>query len=233
MGLDILIMPLSRYLSGRFQSPLEQALGSAVERVGSAKPSNDAATVAEHVAGLKERLLREAGAEDAPWDEASEPAWTGQYHYRAYTDLRAFAAHQDHPRTKGWFSKEIVPFREEEDVSRYQGLLAVLNKGKSTSFPHLIVHADTHGYWVPLRFKAPLIVDRENYFVVGSSVLLLEELDRLGKLLGMTRDWGELSSGETAAAKDDPLGSVKYGWSVLHHAARTSVKQRMPIIFDG
>jgi hypothetical protein len=61
----------------------------------------------------------------------------------------------------------------------------------------------------------------------------MEELDRLKPLLGMTKDWAELEKGEGAHADGDPLGPVKYGWSVLHVAARLSVQHRMPVIFDG
>lgn len=68
---------------------------------------------------------------------------------------------------------------------------------------------------------------------VGSSVALLRELDALGPVLGMTRDWGELTSGEAAAPEEDPLGKVRYGWSVLHYAARTSVQHGLPIVVDG
>lgn len=233
MGLDVHVMPLSSYLSGQFQSPLEKILGSKVTRVGSAKPENEEDTVREYVRTLKERLVREAGAADAEWDETREPALGVQYTYQAYTDLRGFAAYQDYPKKEGWFSKKVVPFRIEEDPAKYSGLAGICGKGKSSAYPHLIIHADTDGYWVPVRFKQPLMLDRESYFVVGSSIVLLEELDRLGQILGMSRDWGELAEGIGAYADGDPLGSVKYGWSVLHYAARMSVQHRLPIIFDG
>lgn len=67
----------------------------------------------------------------------------------------------------------------------------------------------------------------------GSSIHLLRELDELNHLLGMTRDWGDLKSGESLQADEDPLGLVKYGWGVLHYVARVSVERRLPIVFDG
>ncbi len=68
---------------------------------------------------------------------------------------------------------------------------------------------------------------------VGSSIRLLAELDGLNERLRIRRDWGELGSGETAAPEGDPLGDVKYGWSVLHYAARVSVEKRLPLVLDG
>src|ERR1043165_1222360 len=68
---------------------------------------------------------------------------------------------------------------------------------------------------------------------VGSSPALLRELEQLGRLLKMTRDWSELKAGETASLEGDPLAEVKYGWSVLHYCARMSVESQLPIVFDG
>ena len=48
----------------------------------------------------------------------------------------------------------------------------------------------------------------------------------------MTRDWGDLKE-EPMAPDGDPLGDVKYGWGVLHYAARVSVDRGLPIVFDG
>lgn len=67
----------------------------------------------------------------------------------------------------------------------------------------------------------------------GSSPRLLRELDDLGRALGMEKDWGMLAEGQTAAAEGDPLGTVKYGWSVLHCAVRISVERALPLVFDG
>lgn len=78
-----------------------------------------------------------------------------------------------------------------------------------------------------LEGTQPLRIDR-----VGSSEALLRELESLRPILGMTQDWGELSSG-AAAPDDDPLSSVKYAWSVLHFAARISAEKQLPIILDG
>lgn len=79
-----------------------------------------------------------------------------------------------------------------------------------------------------LEGTQPLRTDR-----VGSSQALLRELELLRPILGMTQDWGELSSGAAAAPDDDPLYSVKYAWSVLHFAARISAEKQLPIILDG
>jgi len=78
--------------------------------------------------------------------------------------------------------------------------------------------------------KGKHVVD---WFKAGSSIQLLRELDDLNRLLKMARDWGDLKSGESLEADDDPLGMVKYGWGVLHYVARVSVERGLPIIFDG
>jgi hypothetical protein len=83
------------------------------------------------------------------------------------------------------------------------------------------------------RPKPPKGKTIEDWYRAGSSIRLLAELDELNRLLGLKRDWGELANGEGAAKKGDPLGSVKYGWSVLHYAARVSVRKRLPLVFDG
>lgn len=81
--------------------------------------------------------------------------------------------------------------------------------------------------------KVPRGKSLHDWGKVGSSVRLLGELEVLRERLGMTRDWGELKSGEPMAADGDPLDLVKYGWGVLHYAARVSVEKKLPIIFDG
>ena len=81
--------------------------------------------------------------------------------------------------------------------------------------------------------KAPPGKHVMDWYKVGSSIRLLQELDELNRLLGMTRDWGDLKSGESLEADDDPVGLVKYGWGVLHYVAQVSVEKRLPIVFDG
>lgn len=93
------------------------------------------------------------------------------------------------------------------------------------------------GAWADFN-KSLAEKDRANASVrdwhkVGSSRALLVELDELGKLLGMTRDWGQMEPGGSVAPMEDVLGEVKYGWSVLHYCARVSVETRLPIIFNG
>jgi hypothetical protein len=61
----------------------------------------------------------------------------------------------------------------------------------------------------------------------------LRELDELNQQLGLSRDWGQLGAGESMAPEGDPLGDVKYGWAVLHYAARVSVEKRLPLVLDG
>ena len=111
--------------------------------------------------------------------------------------------------------------------------LRVRRNRVNSKFRHLICHASNQGYYLPVDFPTPLQVSEDPWIMAGSSMRLLGELKALGNLLGMTRDWLQLEKGEPVAPAEDPLSRIKYGWSVLHAAARMSVENRLPIVFDG
>ncbi len=72
-----------------------------------------------------------------------------------------------------------------------------------------------------------------DWYKVGSSTVLLRELNELNRHLGLTKDWSDLKHGEPFSDMADPLYQVKYGWLFLQHMARLSVEHKTPIVFDG
>lgn len=127
---------------------------------------------------------------------------------------------------------KVRPFSEKEDPLFHRSFVRTCEKRK-TSFPHLIHHGDNTGCWIPVDFRRPVVLSYSRYEVVGSSVRLLEELGRVGRVLGLKRDWAQLKGETSVAAEDDPLSWVKYGWAVLHACARLSVAHQVPVILDG
>ncbi len=274
MGLDVMVMPLTRYFGGAYQGPVEQLSGGNVQRVGSPKPSDSGSAASEKVETLR-RLVSKAAGREVSWTETGEVAWSAQYHYQAYTYLRAYAAsleypdiepprpgclsfrsrsgprytritlahiqgflafpfsRQPPPRTEGHVPPGTVrPFNDEEDPCDHPSFIRTC-EGDKTRFPHLIHHSDNQGFWVPVDFAEPIVLDAKSFFVLGSSTRLLAELDDVNRSLGQTKDWGQLNSGERASPEGAPLPNVRYGWSVLHAAARISVEKNMPVVFDG
>ena len=150
-----------------------------------------------------------------------------QLGYREYHQLRAYAA--EFEATPAGVACEYEDQDQPEDHPR----LKRLGIDVPTEFRHLIKHSDNSGFWFPVRFSNPVLIDPETWLVAGSSHMLLDELDRLGVALNISRDWSQLARGEYPAPKDDPCGGVKTGWAILRAAARLSVQHGLPIVFDG
>jgi hypothetical protein len=224
---------MTKYLCGDFQSPLEKFLGAGkVKRVGSGKPAESFLRARAFIAEIQS-YLKSMTSDDVTWNEDSEAVFAAQYDNEAFLLLGAFAAYQEHPKTVGFWKRTPLPFDSQEDPEMHLGYRRVRDKNARSSYRHLIQNTVEHGYYLPVDFPHPLTLTEDKSIMAGSSVRLLEELDRLGKILGMARDWAQLEKGEGAAPEGDPLGKIKYGWSVLRAAARLSVQHRLPIVFDG
>lgn len=92
---------------------------------------------------------------------------------------------------------------------------------------HLIVHADTEGYYVPIDF-ADVLYDAPGA-MLGSSIRLLAELRQLAPYLGITLDAnGTLSDAEASrvagTTDDDPAYRETLAWLLLFECARASVE---------
>ena len=71
------------------------------------------------------------------------------------------------------------------------------------AFDHLIVHSDAEGYYLPLEFRDVIIPDEELEIdggMIGSSVVLLRECERLAKVLGIPSD---VQSRQDISCEDD------------------------------
>lgn len=230
MGLDIYVMPLNKFFSGDYTSPLEAAFGAKAQRIGSQKGDAPAAEAIESVSGLQDALKKALGL-DKTWDDTGEI--TGeQFDYGAFNALRAYAAHQDHPTTTGLIRKRPMDFNPEDDPSDHPGLLKIW-KGAQSRFQHLIQHADNQGFWFPIDFPHPVNLNQSTGLFAGSSIRLRNELQEIGSLLGLQKRWGDLQDGETITEESDPLGTIKYGCALMLHYADLSCDQELPIVFDG
>lgn len=232
MGLDIHVMPLCKFFAGEYESPLEKLkdiLGP-VMRIGTPKPDMPMEDAKEEVADLQKTLSEEFGTRSV-WDDVGDPAFSEQFDFRAWHALRAFAAHQDYPAKKGLLRKEVRYF-ELENPESHPGIRKIW-EGADSSYRHLVVHADNQGYYFPVKFEDPLLLDAEIGVVAGSSYALQAELAKLGKFVKAEKRWSDLRDRDPLVPDGDPMGYVKYGWMFMHHCATLSVDRGLPIIFDG
>jgi hypothetical protein len=100
---------------------------------------------------------------------------------------------------------------------------------------HLIVHADTEGYYVPIDF-ADILYGAPGGEMLGSSHRLFAELRQLAPYLGVALDErGNLSDGEASrlagTSEDDPAFREKLAWLLLFESARNSVELNTLLVF--
>lgn len=100
---------------------------------------------------------------------------------------------------------------------------------------HLIVHADTEGYYVPIEFD-DVLYGAPGGSMLGSSQRLLAELRQLAPYLGIVLDAeGNLSDAEAARIapcdETDPAHREKAAWLLLFECARQSVTMQTLIAF--
>ena len=102
-----------------------------------------------------------------------------------------------------------------------------------TGFPHLINHPDDSGFYVPFSIPTPMVVtgkppgqEEKVSVTFGSSVGLLEELDRINQLLGLPGDLGQLGESQfLALAEKHRWPTAAYVWGVLRLYARESLER--------
>jgi hypothetical protein len=203
------------------------ALGASEKyhRVGSSKPANPPEVARAWVAQLRSDLESQLGR-SVRWQDEGETVFAEQFSFDSWHALRAFAADQQWPANS---------FQFDSQSSKHPGLARVWAECRSP-YLHVIRHNDNNGYYLPCEFHSPFELsmsdDPMDRIVIGSSLVLLREMNRLGTLLGITLDQGE--PGWTEQLRDeDPLVLVKTGWVFMRHCARLSVKHKLPVIFDG
>jgi hypothetical protein len=143
MGLDLLVMPLSRYFAGQFQGPVE-ALAT---RIGNPKPSEPETLAHRRVLRLREDIERRLG-KTLFWSEEGDVALSVQHHYGALHALRAFAAYQEYPAAE--------PFRVDGAPEDHPSLAKIYYQNAPTRFRHLIDQSDASGFYLPCDFDEPV-----------------------------------------------------------------------------
>jgi hypothetical protein len=213
MGLDIFVMPMSRYLAGEFQTPAEK-LGAV--RAGSPKPSADLEKAKQTVSRIQQDLTQATGAL-VSWPDDGEIVLESQFFRESWHLLRAYAAHLDYPRRAGLLRRKLR-FVIDDSPEQHPGIGRIWD-GARSRFRHMVIHTDCDGFWLPCDFARPISLDPDTGRVLtGSSVRLLEELDIVGRPL---------------LSEDESFHLIKHAWKLLLDAAQLSVKHRLPVVFDG
>ena len=129
-------------------------------------------------------------------------------------------------------SPDTVPGLAESDLeSIAESFYASANP--NTDYPNLIHHPDDSGFYVPFFLPAPFVIqgvprgyDEKISITFGSSVGLLDELDRLNHVLGLPGDIGELGEKAFVALADKHRWPTAANvWGVLRLYARESVER--------
>jgi hypothetical protein len=229
MALDLLVMPLHRYLAGDFKTSTQlfaesTGMGEKYVRVGGT-PSVPIDEAREFVRAMRVRL-RQALGEDIRWRDDGETVLCRQLHRGAWHALRAFAADQQAP---------VAGFVYDDRSHEHPNLGPIFG-GKPSAFVHLIRHTDANGFYLPCDFdrpfEMPLLAGEPVTPLVGSSLRLLKELNALESRLGLRIDEGQ-EGWTDQLEQNDSLELTKTGWLILRHAVRLSVANKLPLIFDG
>lgn len=97
---------------------------------------------------------------------------------------------------------------------------------------HLLCHSDSDGFYVPVDFEHPEVVDGQ---FVGSSQRLLAELRLCAEPLGIRlSDDGTLSDAEAERvnALDTPYENEWLAWIALHEACLLSIESGHAVMFN-
>jgi hypothetical protein len=180
-----------------------------------------------YVADLRQQLIEVLGPA-IRWNDEGDTHFAEQLPFEHWHALRAYAANLTRP---------VDSFRFDANSSKHPALDAIWRDGK-TPYPHLILHHDNRGFYLPTPLAKPFVISMYQGVAddmqprAGSSLGLLRELNELGRRLRVSRDMGE--SGWTGQfSANDPLELVKHGWVFMRQCARISVARKVPIIFDG
>lgn len=149
--------------------------------------------------------------------------------------LRRYAAHIDVVGKPPEYSCEL------EEASNDEFLLDIYDEKTKTNFPHLINHSDCDGYYIPCDFPEPIWIEPEEYeslekhidepISVGSSLRLMDELNKINTYLKINPDDIEDLEKFYETISNDNLEFVKWCWAVLHTMCQKSINHRQPIVF--
>ncbi len=246
MSVNIYVMPLGRFKSGDFESPLQQVFGADnVTRVTPdgikrrPEPETISETLELLVAADEFRLVRQF-LDRAASQMSLEPQalqWTdeGDTHFAEQAVYLGAASTYAH-----WLShQDEYPVFEVPDPDDFEShpVWHLVDDPSSTSYPHLGLHDHYVGYYLPCDFPRMLEMatgydgypcDRS----IGSSYRLRDELAEVGKTLDLIWQSG-VGLVDECDERAPVLDQVSAALVQLSRAAEASCKHGLPIIFDG
>lgn len=131
------------------------------------------------VSRLMDHLSTEADA-DATWRDDGAEALAQPWEPRVLHTVRALAAHIDYPPSFLGIKRGFKLRKDPRDSPSLQRIF----DGDDTTFPHLMRHSDNKGLWVPASLPVPVVANEQQWWMVGSVLGVLEELDRIEARLG-------------------------------------------------
>lgn len=246
MSVDIYVMPLGRFKSGDFESPLQRVFGAEnvtrVTRAGIKKtppPETISAALELMVAADEVRLVRKfldrAATEMSL--EAKALDWTdeGDTHFAEQAVcLEAATTYAN------WLShQEKYPVFEVPDPDDFEAhpVWDLVDDQSSTNYPHLALHDHYIGYYLPCEFSRLLHMPTgydgyPNQRSIGSSYRLRDELKEVGATLELEWQSG-VGLVDDREERDEVLSEVVTALTQLSRAAEASCEHQLPIIFDG
>ncbi|WP_380282189.1 hypothetical protein [Kitasatospora purpeofusca] len=180
-----------------------------------------------------DRLGAALGTEGIDWQEppldgpAQDPAFSGGFPYHHLTRLRRVLA----LISRG---EQVTP--TEEDGAGWARDCELIQDEASRFASHLICHADSAGYYVPVDFEDPLFLPADagvaGAGMVGSTQRLLDELATVATALGITpAEPGAASAPAEGPVADGPFEPEQYAWHQLHRACLASLAGGHAIVF--
>jgi hypothetical protein len=179
------------------------------------------------------QILRDSGAPDYEEPILHKQSWSaGVCPSNGIAFLQRFAAYLDSPDEEEWPTpgdpKTMSNPLEDDMVTDYYSLS---QEGPSQ---HLVFHNPRYGYWLPVDFPDVILPDETLGVgnIVGSSVRLLAECERLAQLLDLPLDMHPDDKRMDIVFDHPGIGAI--GWTrygiesrnllVLYRACRKSVE---------
>ena len=246
MSVDIYVMPLGRFKSGDFESPLQRVFGAEnVTRVTRAgiKERPEPETISEALellvaadeVSFVRRFLDRAALELSLEEKVLQ--WTDEGETQFAEQAVCLEAATTYA---SWLSyRDQYPVFEVPDPEGFEAhpVWGLVDDQSNTKHPHLALHDHCVGYYLPCEFPRLLRMPTgyDGYpeqRAIGSSYRLRDELTEVGATLelswksgvGLVDEYGE---------RDAVRAQVVSALLQLSRAAEASCQHGLPIIFDG
>jgi hypothetical protein len=250
MALDVYVMPLWRFKTGDFTSPIEATLGIKptiisgeaippqqpwyirfLARLGVVNiihpepeptPEERREAAMQEVAVLKESLTKLTGT-NVDWPDEGDVHYNEQFHHPV--TLRAFAAWLDH--------RDALPeFGPAPENNYYKHPVWQVAKPPHRRFSTLIEHSLNTGYFLPVPFEGRHLVEpftawgRPFHHHVASTQTILRELAELQPHFNSI----PAAEGEDGSS---PVANARWYAEELQRICTLSIEHRLPVIFYG